>query len=63
MLYVAIGLSISLTNLAAPISCLTQLFYWKQQPRNEIVNETEGEKQVPETVAEMKELIKILKAK
>lgn len=61
MLYVAIGLSISLTNLAAPISCLSQLFYWKDS-NAEILTEKAKGNQVPETVAEMTELIKTLKA-
>lgn len=60
MLYLALGLTISLSNLSAPLSCLAQLFWW-QDHNAEILTENETENQVPQTVAEMKELIKALK--
>lgn len=60
MFYLALGLSISLTNLSAPLTCIAQLFCWRGA--NEvIVQETEHPDQVPKTVEEMRKLIKDIK--
>jgi len=61
MLYLALGLTISLSNLSAPLSCLAQLFWW-QDHNAEILTDHDSENQVPQTVEQMKELIKELKA-
>lgn len=60
MLYLALGLSISLTNLCNPFTCMFQLFSWRNA--NEVIlTDTDHAEQVPKTVAEMRELIKELK--
>ena len=61
MLYFALGITISLTNLSAPLSCLAQLFWWRDS-HTEILTEVENENQVPQTVDEMRKLIKELKS-
>lgn len=60
MLYVALGLHLSLLNLSAPIKCLAQVFYWKDS-NTEILTKNSEKNQVPQTVAEMRKLIKELK--
>lgn len=60
MLYLALGLSISLTNLCNPFTCMFQLFSWRNA--NEVIlTDTDHPEQVPKTVAEMRELIIELK--
>lgn len=63
MFYIALGLSISLTNLSAPFSCLAQLFCWRNA--NEVIlhESAEGstENRVPETIEEMRKLISEMK--
>ena len=59
MLYLTLGLSLSLTNICQPLSCIFSLFSWRDA--NEIILESSDENQVPETVAEMRELIEALK--
>lgn len=61
MFYIALGLSISLTNISAPFSCLAQLFCWRGA--NEVIlTETDHAEQVPKTVEEMTKLIEVIKA-
>lgn len=61
MLYLAFGLSISLSNICNPFSCLFQIFSWSEA--NEVLmQDTGNERHVPETVEQMRELIKEIKA-
>lgn len=61
MLYLAIAISVSLSNLAAPIHCLTQLFYVKCRTK-ETDDERSDRCKVPDNVSDMRKLIKTLKA-
>lgn len=62
MFYFALGLSISLTNLSAPVSCLAQMFVWRHA--NEVIlTETNHAEEVPKTVKEMAKVIAEIKAK
>ena len=61
MFYLALGLTISLTRLSAPLSCISQLFWWRGA--NDIVlKDTDHPEQVPKTVEEMAKLIEALKS-
>lgn len=60
MLYIALGLSISLTNLSSPINCMFQIFSWRKADET-MLSENNDKDQVPKTVAEMRELIAELK--
>jgi hypothetical protein len=60
MLYVFFGITMSLTNLAAPVNCFCRLFAWPKA--NEVILDKDADKKdVPKTVAEMRELIRVLK--
>lgn len=60
MFYLAMGLSISLTTLSAPFSCLSQIFWWRGA-NDIILTDTDHPEQVPKTVEEMAKLIEALK--
>jgi len=67
LIYFAVGFSLSLTNLSAPISCLSQLFCLPKaseilQTEQELAKEGK-QSEVPQTVAEMRKLIAELKEK
>jgi hypothetical protein len=63
MLYLALGLSISLTNLSAPLHCFVRLFCWPKA--NEVIlsesADESSQTNVPKTVKEMRKLIEELK--
>ncbi len=68
MKYIALGLSLSLTNICNPFYCLFQIFSWPKANEVIVKQNCEGEEgdekkqcenKVPETVAEMKELIRV----
>ena len=64
MLYVVLGLSLSVANLAAPVKCICELFSWRNANEvmlSQIEKENQEGSEVPKTVAEMRELIRVLK--
>lgn len=59
MLYLAIGLSFSLTNLASPAACFLKIFHYKPKKSCAEVAPDCGD-EIPKTVEEMRKLIETL---
>lgn len=65
MLYLALALKLSLTNLSAPIGCLFQLFHWPVNRKTEKIipkDENENQQEIPVTAEDMRKLIETLKS-
>lgn len=61
MLYLALGLSLSLANLASPLKCFCQIFSWREVNEQPSGKDEPTSKKVVKTVEEMKALIRTLK--